>query len=251
MGGLANIIADSSYAGPNVGYSLPVSRGARTLLFTRVDGSTSIANKVDSLAGGVGEGTVVGTPNYVSGYIGTKGLNNFIASGSPDSDTSTILLVARNTDVLAANATTPGLAGNFVSGTSGYGCYFSDSAGHKFFAKRCTNISGTPTNSNANAKVDIADNVWAFLAAVFDDTAKMITVYNKTTGQTAPPIPYSGTHITGATNIRFGSVDSLYAGTADIAFAAEHNVALTANEIETIYQAIKAKLAAYPSPIVI
>lgn len=251
MGGLANIIADSSYTGANVGYSLPISRGARSLFFPRVDIATAKVNKVDALAGGVGDGSMVGTPVYSAGYVGFDGLVSYLSTLSADTATSTLLFVARNTDTLAANATTPSLGGNFSKDVSGYGCKFTNISGHVFVAERVTNISGTPTTSSSSARVAITDNSWAFLAAVFDDTAKTITVYNKTTGVTAGPIAYTGTHIVGATNVRVGSEVTLYGGLCDIAFAAEHNVALSSTEIDTIYQAIKLKLGAYATPIAI
>jgi hypothetical protein len=251
MGGLANIIADSSYNGPNVGYSLPVSRGARTVLFPKVDGPTSIANKVDVLAGGVGTASVAGTPGYGAGYVTFDGLISYQSTMSADASTSTMLFVARNIDTLAANATTPGVGGNLSKDVSGYGCFFTNISGHVFVAQRVTNIGGTPTASSLGARVAISDNSWAFLAAVFDDSTKTITVYNKTTSVTSTPITYTGSVIAGGGNVRVGSNMTLYGGNCDIAFVAEHNVALTVAEIDTIYLAIKARLAAYVTPIAI
>lgn len=251
MTGLSIIVADTSYSGATVGYSLPVSRGARTIFFPKADAATTIVNKVDTLAGGAGNGSIVGAPTYSAGYANLKSLSNYISTGSADSATSTLLFVARTSDAGTANATTPTLGGNFTLGASGYMAYLGDSSGQLTFAgRRCTSVTGTPTNTSI-VRVNVTSNTWAFLAMVYDDTAKTMTAYNKTTGITSSPLTYLGTHIAGASNVRIGSINSTYSGDADIAFAAEHNVALSSVEIDTIYQAIKSKLGAYATPITI
>jgi hypothetical protein len=206
---------------------------------------------VDVLAGGVGNATVVGTPGYGAGYATFDGLISYLSTMSADASTSTMLFVARNVDTLAANATTPGIGGNLSKDVSGYGCFFTNLSGHMFVAQRVTNIGGTPTTSSLGARVAISDNNWAFLAAVFDDITKTITVYNKTTSITSTPIAYTGQVIAGGGNIRTGSNVTLYGGNCDVAFAAEHSVALTGVEIDTIYLAIKARFAASITPIAI
>jgi hypothetical protein len=250
MGGLANIIADSSYAGPNVGYSLPVSRGARSLFFPRVDGATSVANKVDALAGGVGNGAIVGSPSYQPGYATLKGLTNYIATQSTDSASSTLIAVIRDIDTEASNATTPVVAGNMTWNTSGYLGRLTLSGGVlKYESRYVSNNGSVVNNGGTSTQVTLTDNTWCMVASVFDDVAKTITTYNLSTGETKT-ISYTGSHVPGVTNVRFGSSVDFYSGNIDMAFCDEQNVALTFSELTTIKLEIQAKLAAYASPII-
>jgi hypothetical protein len=314
MGGLANIIADSSYNGPNVGYSLPVSRGARTVLFPKVDGPTSIANKVDVLAGGVGNATVVGTPGYGAGYISLTTATNYLNSGSADSATTTILAVVRASQAFTGGSSTGIIGSNWTLSVSGVHLGFDDNGGAKsFLARRTTMISGTPTNSaplrvqygasfagsisgniltvlgtptgligignavygtnvspgtiivpggtgsggtgiyNLNLSSNASGNMaaigdWAFVACSFQNGGN-ITLYNKTLG-TSAALLVSTAHLAGAGNLKMGSsFSSTVGGACDISFWAEHNVALTAAEVEEVYQAVRAKLSAYAIPV--
>jgi hypothetical protein len=318
MGGLANIIADSSYNGPNVGYSLPVSRGARTVLFPRVDGPTSIANKVDVLAGGVGNATVVGTPGYGAGYAKLTASSNYLNTGSVDVATTTIMAVVRTDKAMTNGTLTPAIGGNFTLSVSGIVLGFDDNGGAKtILARRVTLVGGSPSNSGvlrtqygaaftasisgsvmtvtgtpvgnitvgatvygagvaagttiaalgngaggagtyflSNSMMTVASEpmaaigTWAFVTGVFENNVGM-TLYNKTLG-ISNFLGVTTPHIPGAGAIKAGSVfGTTYSADADFAFWAEHNVALTATEIEEIYQAIKGKLAAYASPIII
>ncbi|SDC49404.1 hypothetical protein SAMN05444678_103193 [Sphingomonas sp. YR710] len=316
MGGLANIIADSSYNGPNVGYSLPVSRGARTVLFPRVDGPTSIANKVDVLAGGVGNATVVGTPGYGAGYASFTTASNYFNSGSLDASTTTIMAVVRASQSFINGPTQPIIGGNFTLGVSGLHLAFDDNIGAKgFVARRVTTVSGVPTNSSplrlqygasftasisgstmtvtgapvgviaigntifgsnvtsgtmvvsggtgtggvGTYNLNVSSNAsgamaaigdWAFVACSFQNGGN-ITIYNKTLG-ISNFLAVTTSHIAGAGNFKVGtSFSNTVGGLCDIAYWAEHNVALTTFEIDSIYQAVKSKLSSYSTPIII
>jgi hypothetical protein len=320
MGGLANIIADSSYNGPNVGYSLPVSRGARTVLFPKVDGPTSIANKVDALAGGVGNGQIVGGPGFAAGYASFATAQSYVTTGSSDSATTTIMAVARSSQAMTTGTTQGIIGSNFTLGVSGMELRFDDNGTKKFSMRQVTTVSGNPTNSSplqvqygGGFTASISGNVmmvigspvgailagdtvynggtslgtvaafgtggttgtggagtyqlsasnavastaltaighWAFVAASFAAGGNM-TIYNKTLGQMSLPVAVPTPHIAGAGNYKMGGAfSSTSGGQCDIAFWAEHNVELTSVEIDVIYLAVKAKLAAYAAPIAI
>jgi len=250
MSGLAIIVGDSAYAGANVGYSLPVSRGARTLLFPKVDAATTLANKVDALAGGVGNGSIFGTPIYAAGSVNLRSSSSYINTASADAGTTTILAVVRTSDGLINGLNTPAIGGNWTISVSGLHFGFDDNSGVKnIVARRTTTVSGSPANSGV-LRTPYTLGAWAFVACVFENNVGM-TIYNKTLGGWNF-LAVTTQHVPGAGAIKAGSgFGTTYQGTADFAFWAEHNVALTTAEIDTYYEAIRARLAAYSSPIIV
>ncbi|MGH2342551.1 hypothetical protein ACRC7T_13835 [Segnochrobactraceae bacterium EtOH-i3] len=224
----------------------PVARGLQALHLTRGSPAEAALNRA---RGGCGDGSVVGSPASVAGYISCRGLSDFIQSRMREYDELTFFTVAKTNASLADDANCPMYYGTYrntsvdLSATSyGVGVYLSTAADVRGIASR---LDGSVPPVRGSFPSVITDgshrSAWAlYVQTVTPDETLLCDLTNGLTGTVR-----TGTRDKSVGLFRIGSGYSDLGGTCQIAWWQGHSVALSDSEIEANAAWIADDLAAY------
>lgn len=250
--GLLMTIPGADFSGNAAGFIAPVARGLVGWWYL---GGTVAETQNDRA--GIANATLSGSPTIASGYVSFGGYatGQWLETQVAETDTCTLLVVARSSDTFADGAHRPMLLSNFGTDSGSGGALIGASiyidggtapAGTLRLAGGQDNAgSYTAYTSTTFSTTNVAQ--WNFyagkmLAAGGAGTRKLI---NSTTDQSNNGSPSYPRRSNTVRKFRVGaSHSSAFGGTCDIHMAALYNVDLTDDEIETIYQAVKTRAAA-------
>lgn len=248
-------IAGADFSANSVGFIAPVSSGLRGWFYL---GGTVAETQQDRA--GIANATLAGSPTLHDGYVsfGGYGTGQWLQTAIAETSEITLLCVAKTSAALAADATRPMFVGNYGADagnggvTIGAAIYISAGTPPQGTVRLAggQNNNGTK-QGNISATFSTTDvTVWQFYAGRMEQTDASTSaannarkLFNKTTAQTGttnayPRVPHSINLLRGGS----GS-SSQFGGSCDLAFMAVYNRVLTDAEVETIYQAVKTRLA--------
>ena len=242
-------ISGVDFSANSVGYVAPVASGLVGWFFL----GGSVAETQQDRAG-IANAVLAGSPTINNGYVSFGGVSSgeYLTTAVAETAECTVLAVAKSTEAAHTGSDLPMFVSNFGPSGVGFSLYISAGTAPAGTVRigAGQDDNGTPqTQINTNVVVAAATS-WNFYAAKLESTSADNTaqlnarkLFNKTTSQTGTTSNYP--RIVGANPLRIGAgYNSGFSGSCDVAFAAFYNRALTDAEIETIYQAVKLRLAA-------
>lgn len=242
MSGL-NFNADAAaYTGPFSKFTPAVSRGLVALHFPRLNAE---ATKRNFKTGGA-DATIVGIPGYSTGFIITKGQDNFLKLGVEATNAMTWYVAVRNPSAVVSGATQVPVMGDAMVGVNGCSLSLSFVTDHiEAQFRPVVNNSGSPVNGSA-ANVLVTTGVWSLLVARITGGVGY-DLANKTTSLLTTKTEARATVQPTTTQIRVGSwVSSTNAvGTAEIGPVAVYNVQHTDEETSAMAAQFRAQMAKY------
>ncbi len=252
-------VTGADFSANSVGFIAPVADGLVGWWYL---GGTEAETKRDRA--GIANATLGGSPTINAGYASFGGYSSgqWLQTAVTETAAFTMLCVARSTEAAHSGTDLPMFVSNYGSDAGNGGA----SIGASLYVASGTVPAGVVRlgggeNSNGTIQGHISANIsvaaatsWNFYAGRLESTSSDITqalnarkVYDKTTAQTGtatsrPRVPHS------VNKMRIGACFySGFSGSCDVAFAAFYSRALTDDEIETIYQAVKARMGAVNS----
>lgn len=249
-------IAGADFSANAVGFIPPVADGLLGWFYL---GGTIAETQRDRA--GIADGVLAGNPTISAGYVTFSGYSSGQRMQTSIVETAniTLLTVARSSDAFAAGATKPMFLSNYGAdpGNSnlliGASLYVEGGTPPAMLVRMGggQNNNGT-IQGQVNTNITTADGTgWNFyagsMAATSSNTAatgNARKLYNSTTDQSHttsnyPRVPHT------VNTFRVGAAyNANFSGFCDVAFAAIYNRVLSDAEVETIYQAVKARLAA-------
>lgn len=250
--GLLMTIPGADFSSNAAGFIAPVARGLVGWFYL---GGTVAETQSDRA--GIANATLSGSPTIGDGYVSFGGYatGQWLETQIAETDTITMLVVAKSSDTFASGDHKPMFLSNYGSDSGSGGALIGASiyidggtapAGTVRLAGGQDN-SGTYTAYTSTTFSTTDVSVWNFyagkmLAAGGTGSRKLV---NSTTDQSNNASPSYPRRSNTVRNFRVGSsYSSSFGGTCDIHMAAVYNVELTDDEIETIYQAVKTRAAA-------
>lgn len=246
----------ADFSDNSVGLILPVATGCLGWFYL---GGTQAATQQDRA--NIANATLVGSPTIGNGYVSFAGYDasQWLQTAIAETDEFTMLCVARSSDTFASGATKPMFFSNYGADAGNGGALI----GASIYIDGGTAPQGTVRlgagqNNNGTIQGQITTtinttdvSVWNFYAASLAQTDANIAaannarkLYNSTTDQTHSTSNYPRVAHS-ANMMRVGAGFSAnFGGNCDVAFAAAYSRVLTDTEVETIYQAVKTRLAA-------
>jgi len=248
-------IAGADFSANAVGFIPPVADGLAGWFYL---GDTIAETQRDRA--GIADGVLVGSPTINAGYVSFNGYSSGQRMQTSIVETAniTLLTVARSSDAFSSGATKPMFVTNYGADPGhsnlliGASIYVDGGTPPAALVR----LGGGQDNNGTvqgqvNTVLTTADaTIWNFyagsLAATSSDTAatgNARKLYNSTTAQTGtssnyPRVPHT------VNTFRVGAAyNANFSGFCDIAFAAIYNRVLSDAEVETIYQAVKTRLA--------
>ena len=207
-------------------YAAPVRRGLEGVFFM----NTSLEKCARNFAPGKPAGSIVGVPTLQASYATFKGQTNFVQTQIAETESMTLLVIAKAVVVVGDIEQIPLLIGSYnVGPTSGVSIYAPTD-----IAVRGTAGYGNDDASNINATVGppsgIPVSTWQLYSATIAPTGVTFRDHtaNVTTAGVNPAMPR---RLAGRA-LRIGSgYSSGLKGKCDIAVAQVHSVALSADEL--------------------
>jgi len=244
-------ITGADFSANSVGYLAPVAEDLLGLWFL---GGSVAETQLDRA--GIANATLAGSPTIADGYVSFGGYatGQWLETTVMETDNITVLVVARSADTFAAGATRPMLLSNYGTDSGSGGALL----GVSIFVNGGTPPAGTlilaggqdnggSYSAYINTTFTTTDvSVWNFYAGKMaaaggTGSRKLINSTTDQTNNTSPSYPRRSNTVR---PFRIGSSHSAsYGGICDVAFAAIYGRVLTDDEIETVYQAIKTRLA--------
>jgi hypothetical protein len=179
---------------------------------------------------------VVGEPVLTDRYMSFKGGSDYLITDVRETNSLTLIAVARTSEPLTTNAARPHLISNFLGSTGGASLSVTGtpSAAPQAYVSSSTyrDVNGVPTSGGSTVTVE-AINTWRFLAGVHSPT--MSSVYDLSAG-VEDVDARTGTRIL-KPNVPFrigSSEGTQFLGACDIAFAMIYNRALAKIELEAL-----------------
>lgn len=252
-------VTGADFSANSVGFIAPVADGLVGWWYL---GGTEAETKRDRA--GIADATLGGSPTISPGYVSFGGYSagQWLQTQVAETAAFTMLCVARSTEAAHSGTDKPMFVSNYgqdagnggvVNGASVYIDGGTVPAGTLRLGAG-QNANGT-VQAQVNTNFSVAGSTsWNFyagrLASTSADNTQALNarhLFGKTSGQSHttsnyPRVPHS------VNKMRIGSCfNSGFSGSCDVAFAAFYSRALADAEIETIYQAVKARMAAVNS----
>lgn len=252
-------IQGADFSANSVGFIAPVTTGL--LGWWWLGGSVA---ETQQDRAGIANAVLSGSPSIEDGYVSFGGYSSgeYLTTAIEEVDEFSLLVVARSTEGAHSSPDLPMFVSNYGNDAGNGGVPL----GASIYISAGTVPAGTVRlgagqNNNGTKQAQInttfsvaASTGWNFYAGTLADTSADTSqalnarvLYNSTTGQSNsssnyPRVPHS------ANTMRIGAgYDSAFSGSCDVAFAAFYSRVLSATEVETIYQAVKTRLAALHS----
>jgi hypothetical protein len=213
---------------------------------------------------GIANGVLAGSPTIEANYVSFGGFatGQWLQTSIAETDDITILCAARSADTFGSGPDRPMFVSNYGVDAGNGGAAIGASVyidGGTAPAGTVRLGGGQDNNGTIQGQINTVItttnvSVWNFYAARMAQTDDDNTVqnnarhlFNKTTGQSNTTNNYP--RVSHSANLfRVGaSYSSSFGGICDVAFVAIYSRALTNDEIEEIYQAVKTRLAAVNS----
>lgn len=252
-------IAGADFSANSVGFIAPVTTGL--LGWWWLGGSVA---ETQQDRAGIANATLAGSPTIGSGYVtfGGYSAGQYLTTAVTEVDAMTLLVAARSTEAAHTGTDLPMFVSNYGADAGNGGI----NLGASIYVASGTVPAGTirlAAGQNNNGTVQAQTNTtfstatatsWNFYAGSLADTSEVNTttgnarvLYNSTTDQTNTSSNYPRvSHSVNKMRIG-GGYSSTFSGSCDVAFAAFYSGVLTDTQIETIYQTVKARLAALHS----
>lgn len=252
-------VTGADFSANSVGFIAPVADGLVGWWYL---GGTEAETKRDRA--GIADATLGGSPTIQSGYASFGGYSSgqWLQTAVTETAAFTMLCVARSTEAAHSGTDLPMFVSNYGADSGSGGAnrgaslYIDAGTWPAGSARLGASINNNGTvGSNINAAFIVTDaTAWNFYAGRIPNTSSDNTqqlnarkLFCKTTGQTDTETTYP--HVPSVANaMRIGACfSSAFSGSCDVAFAAFYSRAMTDDEIETIYQAVKVRMAAVNS----
>jgi hypothetical protein len=231
----------ASFAAIADGFMAPVSGG---LIGWYFHGGT-LEKSLRNLAGGLAA-TQQGAVSIGENWIRATPLINYIQTNHAETADMTLLSVFRTDQNFASAAARPIMVSNYTGSPSrGFSLYVPGASGSTTPATGLLRNTVGYAAGVVNASLTVPDMTrWTFAAGTVQAGVGQ-SIYNMTTGQKASVAEAAGaTRNIGDQMFRIGSSYSTnFVGPSDIAFTALYSRALSAAEIDKIYQFMKGYFA--------
>lgn len=250
--GLLMTIPGADFSANAAGFIAPVARGLVGWFYL---GGTVAETQSDRA--GIANATLAGSPTIGDGYVAFGGYDagHWLETQVAETDTCTIICVARSADTFGSGADKPMFVSNYGTDSGSGGSLLGASiyidggtapAGTVRFGTGYDN-SGTYGTSTSTTFSTTDVSVWNFYAgkvlpAGGSGTKKLINSTTDQNNTTSPTYPRRSNTVR---PFRIGAAhNNTFGGICDVHMAAFYDVELTDAEIETIYQAVKTRAAA-------
>lgn len=252
-------IQGADFSANSVGFIAPVTTG---LLGWWWLGGSVAETRQDRA--GIANATLSGSPTIAAGYVSFGGFSSgqYLTTNVTEVDAMTLLVVARSTEGAHSSTDLPMFVSNYGTDAGKGGVPI----GASIYVSAGTVPAGTirlGAGQNNNGTVQGQINTtfststatsWNFYAGTLADTSEVTSttgnariLYNMTTDQSNETSNYPRvSHSANKMRIGAGYSSSL-SGSCDVAFAAFYSGVLTEAQITTIYDSVKARLAALHS----
>lgn len=213
---------------------------------------------------GIADGVLIGAPTINSGYVSFGGYSagDWLQTSVEETEAFTMLTVGRSTEAAHSGTDLPMFVSNYGADAGSGGALrgasiYVDSGTVPAGVVRMggyVDDNGTVSSNILTAFTVAAATSWNFYAGRIEATSSDNTqqlnarkLFGKTSGQTDSENAYP--HVPSVSNLmRIGAgYSGSHTGSCDVAFAACYSRALTDDEIETIYQAVKRRMSAVNS----
>ncbi len=252
-------IAGADFSANSVGFIAPVTSGLLGWWYL----GGSVAQTQQDRAG-IADATLAGSPTIGDGYVSFGGYSSgqYLTTQVTEVDAMTMIVVARSTEAAHTGTDLPMFVGNYGADAGNGGALI----GSSIYISAGTVPAGTTRlgagqNNNGTIQAQIATTFstatatsWNMYAGTLADTSEVTTttgnariLYNLTTDQSNETSNYP--RVSHSVNkMRIGAgYSSSFTGSCDVAMAAFYSGVLTPTQLETIYQAVKTRLAALHS----
>lgn len=244
-------ITGADFSANSVGFIAPVSAGLVGWWYL----GGSVAETQQDRAG-IANATLAGSPTINDGYVSFAGYDDsqWLETAVAETDDITVMCVARSSDTFGSGANKPMFISNFGTDSGSGGALIGTSiyvdggtapAGTvRLGGGQDTSGTYTAYTSTTFSTTDVS--VWNFYAGKMtaaggSDSRKLINSTTDQSNNTSPSVPRRSNTVR---PFRIGASHSAsFAGVCDVAFAAIYSAALSDAQIETIYQAVKTRLA--------
>lgn len=252
-------VTGADFSANSVGFIAPVADGLVGWWYL---GGTEAETKRDRA--GIANATLGGSPTINAGYASFGGYSagQWLQTAVTETAAFTMLCVARSTEAAHSGTDLPMFVSNYGNDAGNGGTPI----GASIYISAGTVPAGTLRlggGQNANGTVlgqinttfsVAASTSWNFYAGRLASTSANNTqqlnarhLFGKTSGQSHTTNNYPRV-VHSVNKMRIGAgFHSGFSGSCDVAFAALYSRALTDDEVETIYQAVKARMAAVNS----
>lgn len=249
-------VTGADFSANSVGFIAPVADGLVGWWYL---GGTEAETKRDRA--GIANATLGGSPTIHAGYASFGGFSSgqWLQTEVTETAAFTMLCVARSTEAAHSGTDLPMFVSNYGNDAGNGGT----TIGASIYVASGTAPAGTVRlgggqNNNGTVQGQISTTItvaaatsWNFYAGRMASTSADNTqtlnarhLFGKTSGQSHTTNNYPRV-VHSANRMRIGSCfNSGFSGSCDVAFAAFYSRALTDDEIETIYQAVKTRAAA-------
>ncbi len=244
-------VTGADFSANSVGFIAPVADGLVGWWYL---GGTEAETKRDRA--GIANATLGGSPTINDGYVSFRGLDDgdYLQTSVMETDEITIMCVAKSSDTFADGNHKPMFISNYGTDSGSGGALI----GASIYVDGGTAPAGTVRlgggqNNSGSYTAYVSTNfsttnvaVWNFysgtMTAAGGTGSRILT--NSTTDQTNNTSPAYPRRSNTVRAFRIGAAYASFNGTCDVAFAAIYNRVLTPAEVETVYQAVKTRLAA-------
>lgn len=252
-------IAGADFSANSVGFIAPVTSGLLGWWYL----GGSVAETQQDRAG-IADATLSGSPTIGDGYVSFGGYSSgqYLTTQISEVDAMTLIVVARSTEAAHSGTDLPMFISNYGTdagnGGTPLGASIYISAGTvpagTIRLAAGQNNNGTIQTQTATTFSTSTSTSWNMYAGTLADTSEVTsttgndrTLYNLTTDQTNSSSNYPRV-VHSANKMRIGAgYSSSFTGSCDVAMAALYSGVLTGTQLETIYQAVKTRLAALHS----
>lgn len=251
MGTLMTIGGSADFSANSAGFIAPVSSGLVGWFYL---GGTVAETQQDRAA--IANATLAGSPTLHDGYVSFSGYSSgqWLQTAIAETDEITLLTVAKSSDTFVDGTHKPMFLSNFGTDSGSGGALI----GASLYIDGGTAPAGTLRLGGGQ---DTSGTYTAYVSTTFSTTdvsvwnfyaGKMLaaggtgsrSLINSTTDQSNSASPTVPRRSNTVRLFRVGAgFSSSFSGSCDVAFAAVYSRALTDTEIETIYQAVKTRLA--------
>lgn len=248
--------AGADFSGNSVAFIPPVVDG---LLGWWYLGDSEAKSERDRA--GIADAVMVGSPTIETGYVsfGGHGSGQWFQTDVVETKAFSMLCVARSTEAAHTGTNLPMFVSNYGDDAGNGGAPIGASlyVASGTVPAGIVRVGGGQDNAGTvqgqiNTLITVAAATsWNFLAGRMESTSSDNTqqlngrkIYGKTSAQTGTSSNFPRV-VHSVNKMRIGaSYSGGFSGTCDIAFAAFYNRALTDDEFETAYQAVKSRMAA-------
>ncbi|WP_343595503.1 hypothetical protein [Pseudomonas sp.] len=219
-----------------VEYAPPVRRGLEGIFFT----NTSLEKAARNYAAGKSAGSIVGAPVVNDAYITCKGMTNFIQTNILETESLTMLVIAKSSALGGSPDEIPLVCGSYGSGALSGACMYMP------VPDRLSGTGGFGNDdaSNANVTASISPtptSKWGLYSVQVSPAG--VTTKGHTSGLTNTFTQTVPRRLAGRT-MRIGSgYSNSQKGTVDIAMFQHYSVLLTADELAKTVADIRAYAA--------